>query len=120
MTLKPTVRLKGLQPQAVVAMLAAEAVYRHNGLALVVTSCNDSQHGTGSLHYAGRAIDCRLPSRCEAQPGLPAPTAFDLALDTRVARDLKEALGPEFDVILETHQQDRQNWHIHVEYDPKF
>lgn len=116
MTLKPGVKLKGLQPQALVGLTIAEGVFRNYGLEMVVTSVNDSRHSLRSLHYKGQAFDLRLPTRCE-KIGHTAPFYDDL--DERVWRDIKEACGAEFDVILETHQMNRFQHHIHVEYDPK-
>lgn len=98
MKLKPGVRLLGLRPEMTVALLAAHTVYGDREL--VITSVVDSKHSRGSLHYKGLAIDLRtrnLDNRAEAQ----------------LIRDaLAEALGDEFDVVLERN-------HLHIEYDPK-
>lgn len=62
-----------------------------------VITCTDSGlHSLGSLHYAHRAYDLRLPSKQVAP----------------IVQDLKTDLGIRFDVILEKD-------HIHIEYDPK-
>ena len=119
MTLKPGVKLSGIDGPAIVAAIVADQVYAAHGLEMVWTSALDGRHSATSLHYKGKAIDARLPSRCDPTPGRPAPTAFDLELDKRVTRDIQEQLGPEFDVVLETHQPERLNWHIHIEHDPK-
>ncbi len=66
---------------------------------LVVTSSCHGDHMVGSAHYDNRALDFRIwhipererPARAEA---------------------LSEALGDEYDVILEA-------THLHVEFDPK-
>lgn len=114
MKLKPGVKLTNIVPQLVVAMLVVEVICHRYGVEFVVTSCNDSKHGDGSLHHcvAGKYTDgmCR---------------AFDVRtkynnLNTREQefRDaIKEALGDEFDVVLEAVGTD--NEHVHVEYDPK-
>jgi hypothetical protein len=117
--LKPGVRLTDLSPQMALAAVVAESVYRLHGLDPVITSANDSTHGAESLHYAGRALDLRLPSRCAPLPGLPEPTAFDSHLDEAIAAELREALANEFDVVLERHHENRWNWHVHLEFDPK-
>ena len=121
MTFKKEVRLAGMVPQIAVALHVANEAYNDKGLEMVVTSVNDSKHGENSKHYSGCAFDCRLPSRCDPTPGNPPPIPFyDKVLDKEVA-DLIRARLPEkdFDVVLETHQEDRFQWHIHVEYDPK-
>lgn len=78
------------------AVLACERVYAKQGYDLVVTSVTDGDHKSGSLHHTGCAVDLRLPP-------LDAPL---------MVGSLRDALGVEFDVVLETD-------HIHVEYDPK-
>jgi UDP-N-acetylenolpyruvoylglucosamine reductase len=65
----------------------------------VLTSANDGQHGFGSLHYAGLAVDVRTHH----------VTANDIE---PLADTIREALGPQFDVVLE-------DTHIHVEFQPK-
>lgn len=99
MKLKPGVRVHGLRPEVVIAMLAAESVALRHGQELVVTSGIDGSHSRGSEHYKGDAFDMR--------------TWWWGAAEQRVvANDLADALGTDFDVILEGN-------HIHVEYDPK-
>lgn len=62
---------------------------------LVITSTYEGNHSPGSLHYANRAIDIRLP--CKA---------------SEIVSRLKSAFGSDYDIILEP-------THIHIEYDPK-
>jgi len=62
---------------------------------LIITSTFEGNHGEGSLHYCNDAVDIRRPRKPDA-----------------VIKELKRALGEDFDVILE-------NNHIHIEYDPK-
>ncbi len=71
-------------------------VFSKNQTELVVTSTDDGNHGAGSLHYADQAFDVRKPGK----------------LVGTVTRELKIALGKDFDVILEGD-------HIHIEFDPK-
>jgi hypothetical protein len=80
----------------------AAQVYEGRWVPFVVTSVKDSKNMATSLHYVGKAFDCRLPSRYTGSPDT----------DKGVHADLKEALGPQFDVILESD-------HIHIEHDPK-
>jgi hypothetical protein len=97
--LKPGVRLTGIRPEILVALMAAEHAYNRAGHELVVTSCVDSKHSRGSLHYSGAAVDLRtrdVPS--DAMQGIVA--------------EIRDSLGPDFDVTLEAD-------HLHVEYQPK-
>lgn len=103
MKLKPGVKLTGLTPQmALGAFIVAEVYYGH-GASCTITSANDSRHGTNSLHFQGRALDFRTK---------------DFEGDKRaLLAELKEALGENFDVVLE--DENGPNQHIHVEHDPK-
>ncbi len=97
--LKPGVRLTGIRPELLLAVMTAEGAYSKAGHDLVVTSCVDSKHKAGSLHYAGAAADLRTRD-------VPAD-----AVQTIIA-EIRDALGADFDVVLE---QD----HLHIEYQPK-
>jgi len=108
-TLKPGVRLSNLQPQIVLALQVAAGCYGIEALdEMVVTSCNDSTHRRGSLHYAGAAVDLRSKS-------IPADAV------ERVVERMKVALGVDFDVVLEAWNATAReaNEHIHLEYQPK-
>lgn len=103
MKLKAGIKLGGLVPQmALGAFIVAEVYYGH-GASCTVTSANDSKHGTDSLHYQGRALDFRTKDFAGDKQALLA--------------ELKEALGENYDVVLE--DADGPNQHIHVEYQPK-
>ena len=66
---------------------------------VTVTSAVDGTHGIGSLHYVGYAADVRIWGIIDDY--LPQFT-----------EGLSEALGEEFDVVLESD-------HIHIEFQPK-
>ena len=103
MRLKAGVKLTDLAPQVVLAAFIVERIYDSYRCDCVVTSGNDSKHGANSLHYKGRALDFRTKNYTG---------------DKQALRDeIKEALGEEFDVLLE--DPDGENQHIHVEYQPK-
>ena len=72
---------------------------------VVITSGCDSTHSRRSLHYALRAIDVRSKNF----PNAISKQAFIKAL--------KEELGPEYDVIIESEGRDSE--HFHIEWDPK-
>ena len=97
--LKNGVDLRGLTPQMAIAYTIASRIYNTRGYECVITSGSDGKHMPTSLHYQGKALDLRTR---------------DLQEQTKVAivEKLKEALGSQFDVVLESD-------HIHVEFDPK-
>lgn len=101
MTIKKGVSVAGVQPQIILALLVAKQVWIDLNLASdgpTITSCTDGQHGRGSLHHVGLAVDIRRP----VGPSIAEKTAGMLAL----------RLGElEYDVVLEDD-------HIHIEYQP--
>lgn len=100
LTIDPSVRLRGLAPQVVLAIFVAWSVYQAFGvIGMRVTSCTEGKHSRASLHYTGNAVDLRIWN-------IPAENRAPLVAA------LKAALGAEFDAVLESN-------HIHVEYQPK-
>lgn len=100
--IKLGVDLRGLAPQMAVAYTIACHVYANvvgTPYACVITSGSDGVHGPNSLHYKGKALDLRINT-------IPSEKL------QIVLKELKWALGPQFDVVLERD-------HIHVEFDPK-
>lgn len=107
MRLKVTVSLADVKPQAAIGMAIADSVFkRFLNRELRVTSANDSTHKRGSLHGAGLAFD-----------GGTREHGMNSARKRALVIELKAALGPEWDVILES--EDGENEHIHFEWDPK-
>ena len=103
MKLKHGVRIADLTPQMALAAIVVREVYRDldPGCSCTITSANDSKHSDKSLHYSGRALDFRT---------------HDFTGDKQqLLYSLKEALGPEFDVLLEA--DGTPNQHIHIEWD---
>lgn len=96
---KEGVSVNGVQPEMAMALHVIGSVYAHMGYYCTVTSGTDGSHSKNSLHYAGLAVDTRTR---------------DIAKEfhKELTRRLREALGSEFDVVLESD-------HIHIEYDPK-
>jgi len=100
--IKLGVDLRGLTPQMAIAYTIACMVYlkvTNNPYACVITSGSDGKHGPNSLHYKGKALDLRINTILKEQ----LPT---------VHKELKWALGEQFDVVLESD-------HFHLEFDPK-
>lgn len=99
MRLKEGVRLKGVRPEIIIAMILSADVLNVYDIELVITSVMDGKHMEGSKHYKGLAFDFRSRDIDEG----------DIVF---VRMKLKEWLGSDYDVIYE-------NDHFHVEYDPK-
>ena len=98
--IKHNVEAGGLQPEILLAIMEAREIYRDLGTNLVITSLLDGKHMENSFHYKGLAVDLRIWN---------LPRTADKYI---VVKRLKEALGSEYDVVLES-------THIHVEHDPK-
>ena len=96
--LKPDVRIMGLRPEIILAIVIAERAYAEIGCELMLTSGIEGQHSAGSLHYAGCAVDLRTQN---------VPVGKLQPLVERI----RAALGPDFDVVLESN-------HLHVELQP--
>src|SRR5690349_11589925 len=101
LALKPGVTLLGLQPQTLLALVVAHALYDKRGVECVITAGNDGTHSETSEHYAGRAVDLRINN-------LPSPIVDGRA----IVSELTQALGRDYQVLLETD-------HIHLAYKPK-
>lgn len=100
MQLKPGVRITGIRPEIVLALMTAESLFEKRNTPLVVTAALDGKHQIGSLHYSGAAVDLRTKH-------LPSQQSTSLLAD-----ELRGALGPDFDVVVEED-------HLHVEFQPK-
>lgn len=81
------------------AVQAAAPLWAEYGVALVITSANDSRHSGTSLHYAGAGLDFRSRTLTRDQA-------------KHVTDELRRCLGRDFDVVLESD-------HVHVEYQPR-
>jgi len=99
-SLKDGVSIHGLTPEMAFSIAPIYNVCQYFGIDLVITSCNDGQHMEGSFHPKGDAFDIRtrdLPNEAKK-------------VEMRVS--LAAALGPDFDVVLESD-------HMHIERDPE-
>ena len=101
MKLKPGVKIMGVKPELAFVMPIIDDIVMCYDLleGLVITSVTDGKHGKGSRHYIGHAIDIRTRNMTRPTP-------------KECVKELKTALGSDFDVVLEKD-------HIHLEYDPK-
>jgi hypothetical protein len=98
-SLKPGVSVAGVRPEIAIAITVAASIYAKYELGCVVTSIVDGKHSHGSIHYSGGACDLRTRH-------------VPKALRATIANELREALGSDYDVVLEGD-------HIHVEFQPK-
>lgn len=105
MRLKRGVKLHKLSPQMALATQVVASVFADFGVPCVMTSANDSQHSPNSKHYEGNAGDYR--TKYQELNGK----------EWALAAEVKDRLGPDFDVVMEAIGTD--NEHLHVEYDPK-
>jgi len=71
-------------------------IFRKHGYELVITSTYDGTHSPCSLHYANDAYDVRITTGKKRN---------------MIYEEIKEALGDDYDVILE-------KTHLHIEFDP--
>ncbi len=104
MRFKQGVKFKGVQPEMVLALIRVGSLFDSFKIPFIVTSISDGIHSKNSLHYKGYAVDLRSKHI--------QTNELKLAL----LSDIKEALGDEFDVILE--HVGKENEHIHIEFDP--
>lgn len=105
MRLKTGVKIQQAASELVIGLMCAESVFLRYGEECWITALKDGKHMEGSKHYRGEAADLR------------SKHLKTLALKINILNDLKEYLGADFDVILEN--QDKENEHFHLEYDPK-
>lgn len=97
MKIKEGVKVTGLRPELLLALMVAKDVWQAEGQELVITSVIDGKHSATSLHYAGQAADLRI---------------WGLADPAKTAALLNESLGEDYDVLAEGD-------HIHVEWQPR-
>lgn len=97
--LKDSVRLVGIKPEIVLAMIIVNDAYEAFNTECVITSVNDSTHSYTSLHNCGYAFDVRTRNVSKRDI---------LAL----VKKIQESLTGEFDIVLE-------ETHLHIEFQPK-
>ncbi len=99
MKIKVGVKINGLKPEMLLGIIIAKSIYDKWGKELVITEITGANHSFASLHYSGNAVDIRTNYFTDLEKDL-------------VAKDLKEALGENYDVVVE-------KTHIHIEFQPK-
>lgn len=104
MEIKPGVSVRGIQPEMLLALMIADEKLKGHNYVRMLTSGTEGEHGPGSLHYVGLAVDLRTSTG-----GITRTSARMLTAEIR------RALGgdnSEYDVVCESN-------HIHIEYQPK-
>ena len=100
MKLKRGVNVTGIQPEMLIGLIVAMAVYAGLEYDFIITSITDGKHSKSSRHYIGGAIDIRTRHLSKEV--------------AQIARDrIAKALPNDFDVVLEKS-------HLHIEYDPRY
>lgn len=106
--LKLGVKLTNLTPQMVLAAVVVNDAYKAHAVDLcVITSADDSTHGSTTLHGTGNALDFRIHN---------VPRASRPAVVEAIKQALRDQEG-QYEVYWEgvgTNQE-----HIHLEYQPK-
>jgi hypothetical protein len=105
MKLKEGVKLTNLTPQMALGCFIVAGVMKRLDptCSAMITSVDDSKHGSPTLHGKGRAADWRTK---------------DFNGDKyQLRNEVKSALGDEFDVVLE--DLHGPNEHMHTEHDPR-
>jgi len=98
-TLKEGIKVNGVKPELTLGLIIADKVWANHNQELVVTELTGGKHGRASLHYVGLAADLRTRYFTDVEKEL-------------VAKDLRDALGENYDVVVEAS-------HIHLEFQPK-
>ena len=94
-----SVQMQGVRSEIIFALNVADKVYDTYGKEMVITSANDGNHSTTSLHYAGCAVDLRT-------------NYFENDVAKEVTTEIKNRLNIDYDVIFEGN-------HIHLEFQPR-
>ena len=106
MKAKANVQITGAVFEIGYAAAIVEAIYDDYHVEFVMTSCRDSMHGTGSLHYKGLAFDCRTRAFVTKTQG------------NNILKEMRKKLEPlGFDVVDE--RLTKESPHFHVEFQPK-
>ena len=105
---KRGIHLVGVRDEILGALDVCADIFRKRGYDCVVTSTRYSdpqdRHGRGSLHYKGLAVDLRSKHLATDQ------------LKHEVLIEIRQRLGSDYDVLLESLGKPYE--HYHIEYDP--
>jgi hypothetical protein len=111
LTTKATVHFATITPALLYMLTTLERLSRtfapQPQEGVVITSGSDSTHMVGSKHYIGEAVDVRSKTF-----GPQDKRAF--------ADALRDALGPQFTVLLEHEGLPQEHWHVQVKKGRRF
>jgi hypothetical protein len=116
---KNGVNLRGLQPQAVLALVVASETFAEvHEDCLVTSAVRDGTFQEHGFHATGQAVDIAV-RRLDGTP-IPAPVCAQIVrqLGLRIGR----LGGGQYDVVDEMAAGASPGWtgaHIHIEFDPK-
>lgn len=96
MKIKPGASVQGLKPEILIALIAADRVWRDHGKVLVITSGTDGKHSRTSRHYIGMAADLRT-------------RYFNCTTKKLATKALRDSLGPEYKVV-------PHSTHLHIQF----
>ena len=103
--IKPSAKLKGLQPEILIGLRVLEDVLDKYGYDTVITEATGGSHMEESLHYKGLALDIRSKHIVLKDT------------KTKIMLEVKLALQDDYDFLLEN--PNSPNEHFHLEFDPK-
>lgn len=96
--IKKGVRVEGLRPEILLAIINANDWFMAEGLKMTITSGTEGRHSNRSKHYIGQAVDLRTNHLGDGA---------QLRLRQWIAE-----LGADYDIVQESS-------HLHIEFDPK-
>lgn len=103
--LKHSCRVYGIRPELVLAVTGtALPLLADHYTPVVVTSCMDSKHSSGSRHYIGCAVDFRIP------------TGVDMDQLEATVQTIQQHLGGDYTIFVE---HGGSAPHIHMQYSPR-
>lgn len=101
MQLKEGVKVLGMQPEIVLAVMVCESIYRKYNIEMVITSITDSKHSQFSRHYQGFAFDLRtrnIPSEATQQ---------------KIFDEITKSLTKDFNIL-------NEGDHFHIGFKPSY
>jgi hypothetical protein len=102
---KAGVDMCGIRPELSLALVVCDQTFENKGVyEMVITSLKDGTHMPGSWHYSGWAADLRSKN-------VGSTEHKNIILEA-----LRSALGPQWEVILES--LGKPNEHFHIEPSP--
>ena len=101
MKLKASVKLLGMKPELVLAIMVCNEIYSKYNIDMVITSITDSKHSQFSDHYKGYAFDLRTRN-------IPIKATQD-----KILNEIKLSLTKDFFVLDESD-------HFHIGYKPQY